>query len=72
MCEDCHRIEAKDFWKAVVQVRQKVEANYFSFVDGKTVTQRNLWMIFSGEDVLTLARYHSNKYSAWCFFSYWS
>lgn len=24
MCEDCHRIEAKDFWKAVVQVRQKV------------------------------------------------
>lgn len=27
MCEDCHRIEAKDFWKAVVQVRQKVEAN---------------------------------------------
>uniref|UniRef100_A0A803V6W9 60S ribosomal export protein NMD3 n=1 Tax=Ficedula albicollis TaxID=59894 RepID=A0A803V6W9_FICAL len=23
MCEDCHRIEAKDFWKAVVQVRQK-------------------------------------------------
>lgn len=24
MCEDCHRVEAKDFWKAVVQVRQKV------------------------------------------------
>ncbi|MGH0169992.1 UNVERIFIED_CONTAM: hypothetical protein FKN15_063287 [Acipenser sinensis] len=23
MCDDCHRIEAKDFWKAVVQVRQK-------------------------------------------------
>uniref|UniRef100_A0A8C1YLN9 60S ribosomal export protein NMD3 n=1 Tax=Cyprinus carpio TaxID=7962 RepID=A0A8C1YLN9_CYPCA len=23
MCEDCHRVEAKDFWKAVVQVRQK-------------------------------------------------
>ncbi|NXX83980.1 NMD3 protein, partial [Urocolius indicus] len=23
MCEDCHRIEAKDFWKSVVQVRQK-------------------------------------------------
>ncbi|XP_016108897.1 60S ribosomal export protein NMD3-like [Sinocyclocheilus grahami] len=21
MCEDCHRVEAKDFWKAVVQVR---------------------------------------------------
>lgn len=24
MCTDCHRTEAKDFWKAVVQVRQKV------------------------------------------------
>ena len=24
MCEDCHRIEAKDFWNSVVQVRQKV------------------------------------------------
>lgn len=24
MCTDCHRIEAKDFWKAVVQLRQKV------------------------------------------------
>ncbi|CAH1239124.1 NMD3 [Branchiostoma lanceolatum] len=23
MCEDCHRVEAKDYWKAVVQVRQK-------------------------------------------------
>ena len=24
MCESCHRREAKDTWKAVVQVRQKV------------------------------------------------
>lgn len=24
-CQDCHRVEAKDFWKAVVQVRQKVQ-----------------------------------------------
>ncbi|XP_048362028.1 60S ribosomal export protein NMD3 [Sphaerodactylus townsendi] len=23
MCDDCHRVEAKDFWKAVVQIRQK-------------------------------------------------
>lgn len=23
MCDDCHRREAKDFWKAVVQIRQK-------------------------------------------------
>ncbi|KAG8232287.1 hypothetical protein J437_LFUL011228 [Ladona fulva] len=25
MCDDCHRVEAKDFWKALVQVRQKAE-----------------------------------------------
>lgn len=24
MCTDCHRVEAKDYWRAVVQVRQKV------------------------------------------------
>ncbi|RUS75001.1 hypothetical protein EGW08_017224 [Elysia chlorotica] len=23
MCDDCHRVEAKDFWRAAVQVRQK-------------------------------------------------
>ncbi|XP_017885921.1 60S ribosomal export protein NMD3 isoform X2 [Ceratina calcarata] len=23
MCDDCHRIEAKDYWRALVQVRQK-------------------------------------------------
>lgn len=38
MCDDCHRVEAKDFWKAVVQVRQKVgvcglmiQKNFFFF-----------------------------------------
>ncbi|KAG1658197.1 60S ribosomal export protein NMD3 [Nymphon striatum] len=25
MCTDCHRTEAKDYWKAVVQVRQKTD-----------------------------------------------
>lgn len=24
MCDECHRREARDFWRAVVQVRQKV------------------------------------------------
>lgn len=24
MCDECRRIEAKDYWRAVVQVRQKV------------------------------------------------
>ena len=26
MCDECHRREAQDFWRAVVQVRQKVYA----------------------------------------------
>lgn len=25
MCDDCHRVEAKDFWRSVVQVRQKCD-----------------------------------------------
>ncbi|XP_044764724.1 60S ribosomal export protein NMD3 [Coccinella septempunctata] len=25
MCDDCHRVEAKNFWKALVQVRQRAE-----------------------------------------------
>lgn len=25
MCDDCHRTEAKDYWKALVQVRQRAE-----------------------------------------------
>jgi nonsense-mediated mRNA decay protein 3 len=31
MCNECHRVEAKDFWRAVAQVRQKeVGNNIFS------------------------------------------
>ncbi|XP_071144460.1 60S ribosomal export protein NMD3-like [Mytilus edulis] len=25
MCDDCHRVEAKDFWRACVQIRQKTK-----------------------------------------------
>ena len=25
MCDNCHRREASDFWRAVVQIRQKVK-----------------------------------------------
>lgn len=25
MCDDCHRVEAKDFWRALVQIRQKTD-----------------------------------------------
>lgn len=31
MCDDCHRVEAKDYWKAVVQVRQKVNSSLIWF-----------------------------------------
>jgi len=33
MCDDCHRVEAKDYWRSCVQLRQKVctEARYFTF-----------------------------------------
>ena len=31
MCDDCHRVEAKDYWRSCVQLRQKVctDARYF-------------------------------------------
>ena len=35
MCDLCHRREAKDFWRAVVQIRQKVSecsAVSYSFI----------------------------------------
>lgn len=32
MCEDCHRREAQDFWRALVQVRQKVISVAFRMV----------------------------------------
>ncbi len=25
VCEECHRVQAKDYWRACVQVRQKCE-----------------------------------------------
>ena len=31
MCTNCHRVEAKDFWRAVVQIRQKVVTKTISF-----------------------------------------
>lgn len=59
MCEDCHRIEAKDFWKAVVQVRQKVEAKgIFSGSEQNNQTEKSLdaCLIFSEEGVLARCR----------------
>ena len=29
ICVDCQRVEAKDYWKAVVQVRQRVCVFFF-------------------------------------------
>ena len=36
MCDDCRRREAKDFWRAVVQVRQKVRMDACVDVHPKT------------------------------------
>ena len=36
MCDDCRRREAKDFWRAVVQVRQKVRTDACVDVHAKT------------------------------------
>lgn len=30
MCDACHRQAAQDYWKAVVQVRQKVQKTWYS------------------------------------------
>jgi len=32
MCDDCHRVEAKDYWRSCVQLRQKVYTNECSFM----------------------------------------
>ena len=32
MCDACHRQAAQDYWKAVVQVRQKVQSNSWSII----------------------------------------
>ena len=33
MCDDCHRVEAKDFWRALVQIRQKVPYSIFQYTN---------------------------------------
>lgn len=59
MCEDCHRIEAKDFWKAVVQVRQKVEANGISsgsWQNNQAEKSLDACLVFSGEGAPAVIR----------------
>jgi len=42
MCDDCHRREAKDFWKAVVQVRQKCVHKKTFFLLEQLILKTNL------------------------------
>jgi len=37
MCEDCHRVEAKDYWRSCVQVRQKVCTRCLTFLNGVNI-----------------------------------
>lgn len=41
MCTDCHRIEAKDYWKAVVQLRQHVPHKKTFFYLEQVILKRN-------------------------------
>lgn len=43
MCEECHRREAQDFWRAVVQVRQKVGGVYCSVLVKEGVGMTGHW-----------------------------
>nr|XP_054754715.1 60S ribosomal export protein NMD3-like [Lytechinus pictus] len=42
MCNDCHRVEAKDFWRAVVQVRQKTNHKKTFFYLEQLILKHNL------------------------------
>jgi len=42
MCDDCHRREAKDFWKAVVQIRQKSSNKKTFFYLEQLILKTNL------------------------------
>ena len=42
MCNDCHRREAKDFWKAVVQIRQKTTTKKTFFYLEQLILKNNI------------------------------
>jgi nonsense-mediated mRNA decay protein 3 len=42
ICDDCQRIEAKDYWKALVQVRQRVRFYLFLFNSNKKISSSRL------------------------------
>ena len=51
MCDECHRREAKDFWRAVVQVRQKVGGDNCRAVED-----------YCNDDVIVFHRQHTRKH----------
>ncbi|NWX33269.1 NMD3 protein, partial [Notiomystis cincta] len=68
MCEDCHRIEAKDFWKAVVQVRQKtVHKKTFYYLEQLILKHRlhqntlRIKEIHDGLDFYYSSKQHAQK-----------
>uniref|UniRef100_A0A7N8WSX3 60S ribosomal export protein NMD3 n=1 Tax=Mastacembelus armatus TaxID=205130 RepID=A0A7N8WSX3_9TELE len=68
MCDDCHRVEAKDFWKAVVQVRQKtVHKKTFYYLEQLILKHKlhqnalNIKEIHEGIDFYYGSKQHAQK-----------
>ncbi|MED6245878.1 ribosome-binding protein, partial [Ataeniobius toweri] len=68
MCDDCHRVEAKDFWKAVVQVRQKtVHKKTFYYLEQLILKHKlhqnalNIKEIHDGIDFYYGSKQHAQK-----------
>ncbi|KAG7215608.1 hypothetical protein INR49_022134 [Caranx melampygus] len=68
MCDDCHRVEAKDFWKAVVQVRQKtVHKKTFYYLEQLILKHKlhqnalNIKEIHEGIDFYYGTKQHAQK-----------
>lgn len=67
MCEDCHRVEAKDFWKAVVQVRQKVcICAYVSLIVNAEDIVHLLGFHLMCKNVIALSNLHTLKHKYSC------
>lgn len=66
MCDACHRQAAQDYWKAVVQVRQKVQITWYSYtffermlVEASLVVE--IWFKMASACILFLWRWNVVK-----------
>ncbi|GAB6025122.1 ribosome-binding protein [Chamberlinius hualienensis] len=70
MCDQCHRFEAKDFWKAVVQVRQMVNhKKTFYYLEQRILKHKahentlNIKAQHSGLDFYFASKDHARKFT---------